>query len=299
MADKVYPWFKFTPDSWISGKITLEDYYVQGLFSTICAYYWKAQGKLSLNEIKRRLSIEESETKAKAFQIIMDRIISEKNGFIVIKFLDEQFREKKNLSKTNSKNGKHGGRGNKRESKDLKEIETKAKALFSESESQAKKSNIEEEEDKEEELRIYNTLGSDRDANENSNEALSPKNQNSRDPSPRVSGAPSSKKHKPWEEDPDFMLFKRLHVKFSDSPSIVYPKWLKLNSDERKAILEGIVNFCESRSSPRYVNSPLVMINRRMWESPTWGREPKHGEDKKPDEQTVTAKIVIPRPEYD
>jgi hypothetical protein len=125
---KELPYFKFDAAEWINGSITLEDFETQGLFINICAHYWFKSGKLSLTEIKRRLS----GGKASAFDsLLASGIVGLDDDMIIISFLDEQLEERQALSQQNSANGRKGGR-------------KKATALMSLSETKANQSNIEE-----------------------------------------------------------------------------------------------------------------------------------------------------------
>lgn len=104
---KELPYFKFHVSEWLNGSITLEDYYVQGVFTNICAQYWFKSGNLTLSELKRRLT----EVKPNAFKsLLKSGIIEVKDDILKIKFLDEQLKESEERSKTNTANGALGGR---------------------------------------------------------------------------------------------------------------------------------------------------------------------------------------------
>lgn len=134
---KELPYFKFYSSEWINGNVTLEDFYIQGVFINICAFYWFRSGKLTLSEIKRRLS----KTKPTAFESLIERgLIVIENDNISIEFLDEQLGERVQMSKVNSLNGSLGGRP---------KSEKKATGLISLSDIKAKKSNIEEKREEE------------------------------------------------------------------------------------------------------------------------------------------------------
>jgi hypothetical protein len=140
---KDLPYFKFTVSEYINGNITLEDFYTQGVFINVCAFYWFKSGKVTLSEIKRRLS----KAKPKSFDtLIENNLIKIEGDNIRITFLDEQLNERGHVSVTNSENGKLGGRGNKKS-------ENKATALENESEPIPKKSNIEERREEEKKKR--------------------------------------------------------------------------------------------------------------------------------------------------
>lgn len=139
---KDLPYFKFDVSEYINGNITLEDFYTQGVFINVCAFYWFRSGKVTLSEIKRRLS----KVKPAAFEkLIQSDLIKVTDDKISISFLDEQLHERVNISVTNSQNGKLGGRP--------KKTEEKPTALIPETETIPKKSNIEGEESREEKKR--------------------------------------------------------------------------------------------------------------------------------------------------
>jgi len=120
---KELPYFKFHVSEWINGNITLEDYYTQGVFTNICAYYWFRSGNLTITELKRRLS----KVKPTAFDSLIESgIISIENDFLHIAFLDEQLSERSGKSVINKANGSLGGRP--------KKTETKPNGLISETE---------------------------------------------------------------------------------------------------------------------------------------------------------------------
>jgi hypothetical protein len=127
---KELPYFKFIVNDWITGDVTLEDFETQGLFINICAYYWSKDGSISLSNARKKFfnarpEMFEALIAANAIKINID-------GMVKINFLDEQLVERQHLSKINSRNGAQGGRPK------------KPVALISESEVEAKKSNIEE-----------------------------------------------------------------------------------------------------------------------------------------------------------
>ncbi|HEY1044983.1 MAG TPA: hypothetical protein VGF79_00995 [Bacteroidia bacterium] len=101
---KGLPYFKFIPTEWLTGDISVESFEAQGLFISICALYWQRDGKLSIEDVNRRYK------KPTALQELTDRYFSVNEGFLSIKFLDEQLEERQHISSKNSDNGKKGGR---------------------------------------------------------------------------------------------------------------------------------------------------------------------------------------------
>lgn len=100
---KNFHYFKFIATEWLTGDIVFEDFELQGIFINICALYWHRDGKLTIDEIEKRL-------KTPRLTNLTDRFISVKDGLISIKFLDEQLIEAGHTSKINSINGSKGGR---------------------------------------------------------------------------------------------------------------------------------------------------------------------------------------------
>lgn len=101
---KNFPYFKFISTEWMTGDIVYESLAVQGLFINICALYWQRNGELSLEDINKRYKAPEE------LKELTDRFFSVNDGLVSIKFLDEQLEEANHISKTNSENGKKGGR---------------------------------------------------------------------------------------------------------------------------------------------------------------------------------------------
>jgi hypothetical protein len=98
---KNFPYFKFVATEWLTGDIVYEDFHIQGLFINVCALYWQRDGKLSLEDINKRY-------KTEIIDNLIDRFFTVNDGFISIKFLDEQLIDAGHISKVNSENGKKG-----------------------------------------------------------------------------------------------------------------------------------------------------------------------------------------------
>ena len=137
---KNFPYFKFTATEWMTGNIVYESFAVQGLFINICALYWQRDGQLTIDDINKRYRnpVELSE--------LTDRFISVTDGFISVKFLDEQLVAANHISTQNSINGKKGGRP-----KRPITVVNKPTANPSLSDPKAKKSKEEEEKEQEKE----------------------------------------------------------------------------------------------------------------------------------------------------
>ena len=101
---KGLPYFKFIPTEWLTGNIVYEPLDVQGAFINVCAIYWQRDGKLSVEEVERRIK------KPTALQPLFDRFFEVNGSMITIRFLDEQLHERNHISQVNSENGSKGGR---------------------------------------------------------------------------------------------------------------------------------------------------------------------------------------------
>lgn len=101
---KGFPYFKFVVTEWMTGDIVYEDFNVQGLFINICALYWQRDGKLSIEDINKRYK------NPPELEALIGSFFSVTDGFISIKFLNEQFEDVAHISKVNSENGQKGGR---------------------------------------------------------------------------------------------------------------------------------------------------------------------------------------------
>jgi hypothetical protein len=135
------PYFKFTTAKWQLGKVALEDYYTQGLFINICAYYWAKSGLVGYDEIRQKFRARKSR-----FQKLVDKkLIKVENDLISISFLDRQLETFEHIKKINSANGKLGGRKSEANA-------TEGKAIANQSVSDRQSiGDKEKEEDKEEE----------------------------------------------------------------------------------------------------------------------------------------------------
>lgn len=99
---KKLPWFKFTPNEWLTGNIVGEDMCAQGVFINICAYYWKEGGSVPLSKIERRYG------KYDSFNLIKKEYLKINDNIVNIKFLDEQLSglEESSSSASKSANSK-------------------------------------------------------------------------------------------------------------------------------------------------------------------------------------------------
>lgn len=130
---KNFPYFKFVATEWLTGDIVYEDLKLQGLFINICALYWQRDGVLSIEDLKKRYKHND------LIDELGSRFFTITDGFISIKFLDEQLIDANHISKVNSENGKKGAEAKR----------NKANAKQPPSEGVANSSKEEKEEEKE------------------------------------------------------------------------------------------------------------------------------------------------------
>lgn len=98
---KELPYFKFFPNEWITGDITLQSMEVQGLFINVCCTYWSKECRVAMAGLKQRYG--------EAITTLLESgLIKEKGSFAVINFLDEQWVELYNRHQKNVENGVKG-----------------------------------------------------------------------------------------------------------------------------------------------------------------------------------------------
>ena len=90
------PYFKFMVQDWLSGDIQACDFRTQGLFTNIMAHVWKNEGCYSkpIAVLSQRLHVPLAELEA-AIEMLRDLgvLYVDGNGYIRIKFMDEQLGE--------------------------------------------------------------------------------------------------------------------------------------------------------------------------------------------------------------
>jgi len=95
---KELPYFKFFPNEWITGDITLKSMELQGIFINVCSMYWSKGCRIAIAGLSQRYGMAIAE-------LLESGLIKEKEGFAVINFLDEQWREFDHTHQKYSKNG--------------------------------------------------------------------------------------------------------------------------------------------------------------------------------------------------
>lgn len=109
---KTLPFFKFDAESWLTGKIQVLPVDEIGIFINLAARIWKAGGSLKNDRFLPRLLGASREQFDAAMQDFLElEIITETDGFLRIKFLDNQLAERAAFI---SKCAEGGRRGKKR-----------------------------------------------------------------------------------------------------------------------------------------------------------------------------------------
>ena len=100
---KELPYFKFYPNQWITGSIMFTNLDLQGAFMKICCYYWSKECNVSRDQIKSLVP--------KHWSDLIDKNLLKVNGDqIRIKWLDEQYEERKEAHVKRVNAGRKGGK---------------------------------------------------------------------------------------------------------------------------------------------------------------------------------------------
>lgn len=100
---KELPYFKFYTSEWLNGDITLEDFELQGLFISVCAYYWHKECVVTYEQVSKKFRTNLlTDLSPEFFQV------DEETNYLTIKFLDEQFVDFETRKNKLSNAGKKG-----------------------------------------------------------------------------------------------------------------------------------------------------------------------------------------------
>lgn len=105
---KELPYFRFTPSEWQNGKISLEDYEIQGFMVQVCCFYWLCDCVLTRVILEKKFKND-----IKLINYCIENNIfrhEKKTDFIVISFLNEQFDTLSNVRKARQIAGSKGGK---------------------------------------------------------------------------------------------------------------------------------------------------------------------------------------------
>ena len=104
---KELPYFRFTPSEWQNGKISLEDFELQGYFINVCSYYWISDCSIT------RIMLEKKFRNTKnLLELCLELEIFQhdlETDFISFSFLNVKFDERCNLRKQKQLAGSKGG----------------------------------------------------------------------------------------------------------------------------------------------------------------------------------------------
>jgi hypothetical protein len=112
---KELPYFRFTPQEWQNGDISLETYEAKGLFIDVCSYYWIKDCSITITMLEKRFN-NEKELLQTLFELNIIKV-TEDNEFIEISFLNEQFDL---LSEARQRRQEAGSKGGKARSSNAK-----------------------------------------------------------------------------------------------------------------------------------------------------------------------------------
>lgn len=106
---KTLPFFKFDAESWLTGKVQVLTVDEIGIFINLAARIWKAGGALRNDRFLPRLLGASREQFDAAMQDFLELdIITETDGFLRIKFLDNQLEERAAFISKCAKGGRKG-----------------------------------------------------------------------------------------------------------------------------------------------------------------------------------------------
>ena len=96
------PYFKFFPNQWITGSVTFMDLETQGAFIKTCCYYWSKGCDVPQYQLKQIIPHHYD-------RLLKVGLLKINNDKIKIKWLDEQYEERKLAHKKRSNAGRKGG----------------------------------------------------------------------------------------------------------------------------------------------------------------------------------------------
>jgi len=105
---KDLPYFRFTVQEWQNGKISLESYQLQGLFISVCGYYWINEGKVTLSMLEKRFPGDSELMKSLLELGIMKH--ERRHDKVEIDFLSRQLCELNEIRKARQEAGSRGGK---------------------------------------------------------------------------------------------------------------------------------------------------------------------------------------------
>ena len=105
---KELPYFRFTPSEWQNGKISLEDFEMQGYFINVCSYYWICDCSITRVMLEKKFK-----SAINLLELCLNLDIFKhdpETDFISICFLNEQFDALSKSRKLKQSAGSKGGK---------------------------------------------------------------------------------------------------------------------------------------------------------------------------------------------
>lgn len=133
---KELPYFRFTPQEWQNGNISLESYHTKGVFADICSYYWVRDCSLTLAMLQKKFSnvVDDVNSLVNLHIIEWD----EETDYIQINFLNDQYDM---LSEKRKRRQDAGSKGGKQKSSNAKAM-LKQKPSYKDKDKDKDKDNI-------------------------------------------------------------------------------------------------------------------------------------------------------------
>jgi len=123
---KELPYFQFEPAEYLTGKIQFCSFEAQGVFINICAIYWQRLGDITKEQLLKRYP------ENCINELLKDGLLKETKIKISINFLELQIKNKVQISKINSRNGKLSAEARKQKASQMNENTTTVEIPFNE-----------------------------------------------------------------------------------------------------------------------------------------------------------------------
>ena len=144
---KRMPYFKFFCSEWNDGDIVFEDYETQGVFINICSLYWSRECNLTKRALERKFPNNLNNILTLQNENIL---VIDSEDLVIIRFLDQEAKEKDGRSSTSATNGAKGGRPKKPNKPNSKPIKKPSEPKSKPNKTQYREEKIREEKIKEE-----------------------------------------------------------------------------------------------------------------------------------------------------
>jgi len=105
---KELPYWKFVVQEYIMGNISLERWELQGIFYSVCAFYWSRECDVSIPTLLKKYDKPADQNLIN--ELFNLEILKADENYLSISFLNEQWSSKETQKMVNAINGKKGGR---------------------------------------------------------------------------------------------------------------------------------------------------------------------------------------------